>query len=310
MVLRRTLLAAAGSERLRALVAGTGPARRLVGRFVAGEDIGDALEAARRLAADDLSTSIDHLGEATAHPAQAESATRAYLALLDRIGDAGLARRAEVSVKPTAVGLGLGPEGEALAAANIGRVCEAAAAHGTTVTVDMEDAAAVPATLRIVAGLRAEHPDLGCVLQSYLRRTADDLAAMAGAGARIRLCKGAYAPDPATAYTAHRDVDSAYVRHLRFLMASDAYPMVATHDPRLIAIAGMLAERAGRGPDAFEYQMLYGVRPDEQRRLAATGARVRVYVPYGQEWYGYLARRLAERPANVSFAARAVVTRS
>ncbi|GAA3764566.1 proline dehydrogenase [Spinactinospora alkalitolerans] len=310
MVFRRTVLSVARSDRLRSLVSGSGVTRGVVNRFVAGEDADSVVAAVRDLTGRGLLASIDHLGEDTLHPEQATGVTRGYVRLLERLAEEGLTPAAEVSVKPTAVGLGLGAEGESLAAANIARICAAARDAGTTVTVDMEAEDAVPATLRIVNGLRGDFPWLGCVLQSYLRRTEGDLAAMARPGARIRLCKGAYAPDPGSAHTDRRDVDAAYVRALRRLMTGPALPMVATHDPRLIEIAGTLAALAHRSTEEFEYQMLYGVRPDEQLRLVDLGARVRVYVPYGRDWYGYLARRLAERPANLAFAARSLVSRS
>ncbi|WP_046468627.1 proline dehydrogenase family protein [Allosalinactinospora lopnorensis] len=309
MVLRNVLIAASGNERLRAFLAGTRLTRGVIDRFVAGESAEDAVRAAAELAGHGVRSTIDHLGENTFHPSQATEVTRGYLHLLDRLSDAGLTRWAEVSVKPTAVGLALGAEGESLATENIGRICAAAEAAGTTVTVDMEAEDTVSATLRAVASLRRGYPWVGCVLQSYLRRTEGDVAAMAVPGARIRLCKGAYTPDPATAYTAKRDVDAAYARSLRRLFASEAYPMIATHDPRLVDIAGMLAEVHGRTYSDFEYQMIYGARPAEQRRLAGLGARVRVYLPYGRDWYGYLLRRIAERPANLVFAARAVASR-
>ncbi|MUL41871.1 proline dehydrogenase [Streptomonospora sp. PA3] len=310
MVLRRTLLAASGSGRLRAFVSGTRLTRGVVDRFVAGERAEDAVRAAGELAEQGLLSSIDHLGEDVEHPSAAEDITKGYLHLLRLLAEAELTSSAEVSVKPTALGLGLGGEGMQLATDHLSRICAAAAEAGTTVTVDMEAERYVAPTLRLVAALRADYPWLGCVLQSYLRRTEGDTAAMAAEpGSRVRLCKGAYAPDRATGYTERRDVDAAYVRSLRRLMDSEAYPMVATHDPRLIDIATTLARRYGRTYDGFEYQMLYGARPDEQRRLAELGARVRVYVPYGGDWYGYLVRRMAERPANAAFAARAVVRR-
>ncbi|PSK92801.1 L-proline dehydrogenase [Murinocardiopsis flavida] len=309
MVLRHALMTASESGRLRAFVSRTPAARGAVDRFVAGEHAEDAVRAVADLAAQGMLATIDHLGERTLHPLQAEDATRSYLVLLGRLADAGLAGSAEVSVKPTAVGLGLGAEGEALAADNIARIATAAERADTTVTVDMEDAGSVAAILRIYHQVRDDHPGLGCVLQSALRRTEGDLVAVARPGTRVRLCKGAYAPDPGTAHTRRHDVDTAYVRLLRWLMESQAYPMVATHDPRLIKIAGILAAVNGKGRTEFEYQMLYGVRPDEQWRLAQEGAQVRVYVPYGPDWYGYLTRRLAERPANVGFALRSLAGR-
>lgn len=310
MALRQTLLAASGSDRLRGIVSGSRLTRGIVNRFVAGEHAEDAVRAAGELAERGLLASVDHLGEDIGHPAQAGDVTKEYLYLLRLLADAGLTSAAEVSVKPTAVGLALGDEGPELAADNVARICAAAAEAGTTVTLDMEAEQHVGPTLRLVASLRSEYPWLGCVLQSYLHRTDGDTAAMAsGEGSRVRLCKGAYAPDPGTGFTQRRDVDAAYVRSLRRLMDSEAYPMVATHDPRLIDIATTLARRYGRTYDDFEYQMLYGARPDEQQRIADLGARMRVYVPYGRDWYGYLVRRMAERPANAAFAARAVLGR-
>jgi proline dehydrogenase len=174
------------------------------------------------------------------------------------------------------------------------------------VTLDMEDHLRVEATLRLVTELRADFPDLGCVLQSYLRRTEADCAELAAAGARVRLCKGAYeAPEE---LSSRPEIDRSYARCMRILMRGGGYPMLATHDPRLIELGGVVAAMAGRSRDGFEYQMLYGLRPAEQRRLAAAGARVRVYVPYGRDWYGYLVRRLAERPANLAFFLRALAS--
>ncbi|GAA3752219.1 proline dehydrogenase family protein [Salinactinospora qingdaonensis] len=309
MVLRQALLSASGSRRLRAFAANSPFARGVVDRFVAGEEVDTVIAVVASLAQEGLFASVDHLGEDTTHPRQAAQITEAYIGLLRRLSEEGLSSAAEVSVKPSAVGLGLGADGEELATANVARICAAAREAGTTVTLDMEGPESVSATLRMVRVLRADFPWLGCVLQSYLRRTDDDAVAMATPGARIRLCKGAYALDPAVAHTSHREVDAAFVRALRTLMQSSAFPMVATHDPRLIEIAGTLAALNRRSADDFEYQMLYGARPEEQRRLAGMGARVRVYVPYGRDWYGYLLRRLAERPANLVFAARAIAGR-
>jgi proline dehydrogenase len=213
-------------------------------------------------------------------------------------------------VKLSALGQALGPDGNKLALEHAREVCAAADAAGTTITVDMEDHTTTDATLGTVRELRADFPRVGAVLQAYLRRTESDCAELSGPGSRVRLCKGAYREPAAVAYQEAAEVDRSYVRCLRILMSGQGHPMVATHDPRLIAIAADLAARADRHPDEFEYQMLHGVRPDEQVRLAATGAIVRVYVPFGAQWYGYLMRRLAERPANMAFFARAVLTRS
>ena len=311
-MLRRILLAASASQRFRKLVTTAPVARDVVRRFVAGDSAADALSATRQLIADGLAVTIDHLGEDTTDPEQAAGVAAEYVALLERLAGAGLTEggRAEVSVKPTAVGLGLAEHGEKTAAENIARICAAARAAGTTVTLDMEDHTRIEPTLRLVGEIRKDYPDLGCVLQSYLRRTPGDCEALAVPGSRVRLCKGAYRAPDALAFAARSEVDRAYARCMRILLSGPGYPMLATHDPRLIAVAQTLAARAERDAASFEYQMLYGVRPVEQRRLAAAGALVRVYLPYGSDWYGYLVRRMAERPANLAFFLRALSSRS
>jgi proline dehydrogenase len=283
----------------------------MVTRFVAGEGQDDALRVTGQLLGRGLLVSLDHLGEHTTDPGQAAAVADEYITLLGRLAAAGHARggAAEVSVKPTAVGLGLAEHGEKTATENIARICAAAAAAGTNVTLDMEEHAMVTAVLRMHRELRQDFAGLGCVIQSYLRRSEADCTALAAAGARVRLCKGAYDAPEQVAFTDRRDVDRSFVRCLRSLLAGPGYPMVATHDPRLIEIAGTQAILVGRPVDSFEYQMLYGIRPAEQRRLAASGARMRVYVPYGSDWYSYLTRRLAERPANLAFFLRSLASR-
>jgi proline dehydrogenase len=307
-VLRQSLLALSRSRQARDLIMATPVTREVVARFVAGESTAEVLAAARRLIGSGLLVTIDYLGEDTTDPQQAAAVADEYVRLLGLLSDAGLAGqgRAEVSVKPTAVGLGLPEHGEKTARENIVRIATAARNAGTTITVDMEDHARVDATLRLVADLRADFPDLGCVIQSYLSRSADDCRSLALRGSRVRLCKGAYQAPAGIGLGRRAEVDASYSRCMRILLEGPGYPMLATHDPRLIRIAGVKAGMTGRDPDSFEYQMLYGIRPAEQARLAATGARVRVYVPYGTDWYGYLVRRLAERPANLAFFLRAV----
>ena len=307
-MLRQALLALSASRRSRAVIMATPATRGVVARFVAGETTDDALAVTRRLAADGRLVTIDFLGEDTTEPEQAAAVTAEYVALLGRLSTGGLSARgrAEVSVKPTAVGLDLPGHGDKIALENIQRIAAAARNAGTTVTVDMEDHTRVDRTLRLVAELRADFPDLGCVIQSYLRRSADDCRALAVAGSRVRLCKGAYRAPDGVGLASRADVDLSYARCLRILLDGPGYPMLATHDPRLIKIADARAELAGRDAGTFEYQMLYGIRPGEQQRLATSGAQLRVYVPYGTDWYGYLVRRLAERPANLAFFLRAL----
>jgi proline dehydrogenase len=305
-VLRRILLSAADSDRLKRAVVRAPVARGMVSRFVAGEDVDAALAAVRRLVANGLLASIDRLGESTADAEQAKATAQAYVELVECIADAGLSPFAEVSLKLSSLGQALDHDGAEVALDHARLVCAAAKSAGTTVTIDMEDHTTTDATLAAVAALRADFPDVGAVLQAYLRRTEADCRDLAGDGSRVRLCKGAYREPASVAFQEKADVDLAYVRCLRILMRGSGYPMVATHDPRLVAIAAAMAVQSGREPGSYEYQMLFGVRPDEQRRLADRGEKIRVYLPYGTQWYPYLTRRLAERPANVAFFVRAL----
>lgn len=305
-MLRSLILAAAGNETVKKAVAGAPISREVVNRFVAGEGIDDAVRAARELADLGLAASLDHLGEDTTDLAQAVAATETYIGLLERLAAEHLTPAAEVSIKLSAIGQSVDPT---FALERAREVCAAAERAGTTVTVDMEDHSTTASTLGILETLRAQYPATGAVIQSYLRRTESDCAALTGPGSRVRLCKGAYAEPGEVAFQDKHGVDLSYVRCLNVLMAGKGRPMIATHDPRLIAIAAERAARYGRMPETWEYQMLYGIRPTEQRRLLELGHTVRIYVPFGQEWYGYLMRRLAERPANVSFFLRAVATK-
>ena len=212
-------------------------------------------------------------------------------------------------MKLSAVGQALPDQGEKVAVDNARTICQAARNAGTTVTLDMEDHTTTDSTLGILRELRKDFPETGAVLQAYLHRTEADCRDLAYEGSRVRLCKGAYNEPESVAFQDKHEVDKAYVRCLKILMAGQGYPMIATHDPRMVDIAGALSTRYGRAQGTYEYQMLYGIRPDEQRRLAEAGEKVRVYVPYGQEWYGYLMRRLAERPSNLTFFLRSLVSK-
>jgi len=305
-MLRSTLLAAARSTGARSLVERTPLTRPVVDRFIAGEDVDAAIRATGALVADGRYVTLDHLGEDTLDAAQADATVAAYGELLSRLDSAGFAGQAEVSVKLSAVGQSLAVDGAKIALENARRIAEAAEAVGTTVTLDMEDHTTTDATLDVLRELRVDFPWVGAVLQAYLKRTEQDCRDLAYAGSRVRLCKGAYQEPASVAYQDKADVDLSYVRCLKVLMAGEGYPMVASHDPRLIAIASDLA--GTRALDSYEFQMLYGIRPEEQKRIAAAGNTMRVYLPYGDEWYGYFMRRLAERPANVAFFLRSLVT--
>ncbi|MEU6079737.1 proline dehydrogenase family protein [Streptomyces sp. NPDC047108] len=302
------LLAAARSDSIRRLVSAAPVTRPVVDRFVAGEHLDESLAVVRSLAARGLEVTLDRLGEDITDPAEALRTRDAYLALAEALGRENLGVRAEMSVKLSAFGQALSG-GHDLALANVTPVVEAAAAAGTTVTLDMEDHTTVDSTLAILAELRKTFPQTGAVVQSYLFRTEDDCRALAGEGSRVRLVKGAYKEPASVAHQDKREVDRAYVRCLKILMAGQGYPMIGSHDPRMVAIAQELAFRAGRKPADYEFQMLYGIREAEQQRLVAEGHRMRVYIPYGTDWYGYFMRRLAERPANLAFFLRSLATR-
>ena len=316
-MLRKALLAAAASERIRQAALRAPGAQAIVGRYVAGESSEGAVAVARALRSAGLLVTLDYLGEDTTDAQRAAATAAQYVHLLGKLAAEGLTEggAVEVSVKPTAIGLLLGTEdadgqpghnplGMRIATEHLERIVAAARDAGTTVTVDAEDHRTTQAGLRVAAALRPRFGSLGSVLQAALRRTEADARELAAPGVRVRLCKGAYAEPASQAYDVRHDIDKSFARCLRILMAGPGYPMIATHDPRLIAITRSLG--MARPAGSFEYQMLYGVRPDEQRRLAASGAKVRVYVPYGGDWYPYLVRRLAERPANLALFLRSL----
>lgn len=298
------LLAAANTRPVRASVSALPISRRLVDRFIAGEDQAAAVAVTRRLVAEGLTVTLDVLGEGVTDLKGAVANATAYQNLLTALADTGLSARAEVSVKLSALGQALAGDGQAIALEHAAKIAGAAAAAGTTMTLDMEDHTTVDSTLSILRELRTEYPWVGAVLQSALRRTEGDCRDLATAGSRVRLVKGAYAEPATVAYPRKSDVDAAYRRCLEVLMAGDGYPMIATHDLALVAAARELATRHGRTTESWELQMLHGIRTDEQRALAADGVAVRVYLPFGTDWYGYYVRRLAERPANLLFLLR------
>jgi proline dehydrogenase len=312
--LRPAIMAASRREGLRRATERLPVTRSVVHRFVPGATIESALDSVAALRESGRYVSIDYLGEDVSDVDDADAAVQTYLDLIERLGRSGDPagdgiRPLEVSVKLSALGQSLDRDGEKIARENAWSICDAARRAGVWVTVDAENHTTTDSTLSIVRDVRADFPWLGTVLQAYLRRTLGDCKEFAASGARIRLCKGAY-DEPAS--VAHRDpaeVTDSYLTCLRVLMDGSGYPMVASHDPAIIdAVPGMVRE-SGRGPTDFEYQMLYGIRDDEQRRLAAAGNHVRVYVPFGTQWYGYFMRRLAERPANLTFFLRALAQR-
>jgi len=276
--------------------------RAMVARFVAGQTLDDALATIQRLHDAGLSTTVDVLGESVASADAAVAAAERYVRTLDALAAAGLDRN--VSLKLSQMGLAV--DGQ-VCRANVERILERAATLGAFVRVDMEDHATTDATLALVRSLRPRHPELGVVIQAALRRSSNDIDSLVAESTRVRLCKGAYNEPASVAFIDRADVDRQFVVLMERLLRRGTYPAIATHDERLIRRAVNLARREGIGPDRFEFQMLYGVRRDLQERLVADGWTVRVYVPYGAEWYPYFMRRLAERPANVAFVLRSLL---
>ncbi|MFD8235134.1 proline dehydrogenase family protein [Streptomyces sp. NPDC059696] len=302
------ILAASRSDRMRRLISAAPVTKQVVDRFIPGEDVDDIVPVVRDLTGQGLELTMDVVGEDITSPAQAAAARDAYLELVDRLKPLELGTRAEMSVKLSMFGQAL-EGGHELALSNVRPVVEAAAEIGTTVTLDAEDHTTLDSMFAIHEELRKDFPQTGCVIQAYLFRTEADARRLAESGSRVRLVKGAYKEPASVAYQDKHEIDRAYVRILRTLMQGKGYPMIGSHDPRLIAIGQELAHQAGRKPDEYEFQMLYGIRTDEHLRLAAEGHRMRVYTAYGTDWYGYFMRRLAEKPANLRFFARSMLTK-
>ena len=313
--LRPAILAAARSSVLERTVSRLGLTRKVVERFVAGEAEPDVVGNVAKLLATGRLVSVDYLGEDTTDAAQAAATVQAYLSLITAYGKLSApgtvgGRPLEVSLKLSALGQSLPEGGQQVALDHARTICAAATDAGVWVTVDAEDHTTTDSTLAIVRELRRDYPHLGTVLQAYLHRTEQDCRDLSGPHSRIRLCKGAYQEPASVAYQKSAEVDDSYLRCLRILMDGQGYPMVASHDPKMIAAAGDYAKQAGRSAQDYEFQMLYGIRDDEQLRLVADGKQLRVYVPFGDQWYGYFMRRLAERPANLTFFLRSLISRS
>jgi len=293
----------AGSRTVQALAARYGMRKptSFAHRFVAGETIDEAIDAARALESQGLFQTLDFLGEGVTSPAEAEAATTQYLDIVRVIQQSGIERN--LSLKLTQLGLDVD---RALAEANLRRILDRA--DGFFVRVDMESSRYTAVTLDIFESLwNAGYRQLGVVLQSELYRTEQDLRRVMALGARIRLVKGAYLEPPSVAHRRKADVDAAYTRHLELLLTSGNYPAIATHDPAMIEHAKRFAEAHDIGRNRFEFQMLYGVRRDLQRALVREGFRMRVYTPFGRQWFPYFMRRLGERPANLLFVVRSVL---
>ncbi|WP_329301798.1 proline dehydrogenase family protein [Streptomyces sp. NBC_00659] len=302
------ILAASRSDKMRRLISAAPVTKPVVDRFIPGETVDQVVPIIKDLTGKGLEVTMDVVGEDITTPEQSYAARDAYLELIGRLEELGLGTKAEMSVKLSMFGQAL-EGGHELALANVRPVVEAAAAIGTTVTLDAEDHTTLDSMFAIHEELRKDFPGTGCVIQAYLFRTEADARRLAESGSRVRLVKGAYKEPAEVAYQQKSETDKAYVRILKILMEGEGYPMIGSHDPRLISIAQELARTAGRKLDEYEFQMLYGIRSDEHLRLAAEGHRMRVYTAYGTDWYGYFMRRLAEKPANLLFFARSILTK-
>ncbi len=303
-VLRGLILAVANRPMVRRMVTG-GAGRRVALRFVAGEDLEDALKVVKQLNERGMSASIDYLGENVADATAAHAATRVYLTAFDRVEAAGL--RANVSVKLTQMGLDIDEE---FALGNAAVAAARAAEAGSTLTLDMEDHRYTDRTIDTALRLAHGYPErIGVAVQTYLYRTPADIDRLNEARVQIRLCKGAYRENKRIAYQRKEAVDAAFARQLVRVLEGNVYPMIATHDERLVHFALRQIDTLGRDRETFEFQFLLGVRRDLQERLAKDGYRVRIYLPFGSEWYPYFMRRLAERPANFRFFLRQLVRR-
>lgn len=298
MVTKSALIYLSRQEGLKDFATRFQPFKKLTTRFVAGESIDEAVAAIRELNAENITASFDHLNESVATEVEAEAEVREYLRILAQIDATGI--KSNVSIKLTQFGLELDPE---LTYSNARRVLVDAVQRDNFVRVDMEGSNVTQATIDIFKRLRAEFDinDVGIVLQSYLHRTFEDAVDLLKISARIRLCKGAYSEPPEVAFPNKKDVDDNFVRVMQLLLSSGTYHGIATHDPRMIDATIDFVQKEGIAKDAFEFQMLFGIRRDLQRQLAGNGYNMRVYVPYGKHWYPYFMRRLAERPANIWF---------
>ena len=273
-------------------------------RFIAGETVNEAIEAARAIEASGLTQTLDLLGESVATMAEADTATRAYLTVLDRIVASGVGRN--ISLKLTQLGLTID---RATCVDNLRRLLDTAGAHGFFVRVDMEDSPSTEVTLEIFETMWQQgYRNAGIVLQSYLPRSVADAKRMNALGARVRVVKGAYKEPKGVAYQDKADVDAAFIEIMKLLLADGSYPAIATHDPAMIAATRAFAVERGIAQDRYEFQMLYGIRRDLQTGLKAEGFGVRVYVPFGREWFPYFMRRLGERPANIGFVIRGILS--
>ncbi|MPZ72679.1 MAG: proline dehydrogenase [Nitriliruptorales bacterium] len=303
--MRTILIKASESRQLQRQIAGRRMTRAIAMRFVAGDTLDEGIEVSHRLARTGKTVTLDYLGESVTHEAEARAAAKAYLEAVARLEEEQLS--SGVSLKPSQMGMVFSP---ALCTELLGGIADTASGRCDHITLDMEGSDVTEATIALVEQMHGDgYTYVGCAVQSYLHRTESDVKRLSALGASVRLCKGAYAEPADIAYQARDEVDASYSRCAEYLLAHGPYPRFATHDHRLIHFVTRTAARMHRPADDFEFQMLYGIRTTLQDELVSRGYRVRVYVPYGDQWYPYFMRRLAERPANLMFFLRQLVSR-
>ena len=307
-MLRKVVQSVLANPRVQSLVETSTVGETTAAQFFAGSHVNDAVDTVLELKAAGLLATVERLLIPATDETQSRTNALSYIDCIRALSGAGLGPDLDITVQLSVLGLGL-PNGELIATENLTKVCQSAHESQMSVTIGMEHLTDVPTTLRVAHAISEKFNNIGITLQSSLLRSEQDAAVFAASGARVRLCKGAFTDDPEHAYVDQPEIDKAFVREMRTLMRSSAYVMVATHDARLLQIGQALALRAGRTKDSFEFQMYLGVRKDEQQRLVDLNHRVRIHVPFGDQWYPVVTERLVRQPASIGTALRSVIRR-
>lgn len=307
-MLRTIVQSALKNSRLKDALVNSSVGEATADQFIAGYHVTDAIDAVMELKAQGMLATVERIIEDPIDEPGSRTNTMLHIDVIRAFAGANLAHDLDVTVQLTTLGMAL-PNGELIASENLSKICQSAAESNISVTIAMGDVDDVPATLRIAHDMAERYPLIGITLQSSLYRSEQDAAVFAASGARIRLCKGTHGGNADVAYTNKQDIDKAFVREVRTLLNSSAYVMIATHDSRLIQIGQALALRGGREKDSFEFQMYLGVSPNEQQRLIGLGHRVRVHVPFGEQWFPVVAERVVRKPSSLVSAARTIFHR-
>jgi len=307
-MLRKVVQSVLTNSRVKSLVEASSVGEATAAQFIAGSHVNDAVDAVVALKESGYLATVERILEPAENEIQSHTNALSYIDCIRALAGAGLGEDLDITIQLSALGLTL-PNGEAIALENLSKVCQSAQDAQMSVTIGMDQLEDVPATLRVAHTLSEKFSNIGMTLQSSLLRSEQDAAVFAASGARVRLCKGTVTQDPEHAYVNRTEIDKAFVREMRTLLRSSAYVMIATHDPRLLQIGQALALRSGRLKDSFEFQMYLGVRKDEQQRLLALNHRVRIHVPFGEQWYPVVTDRLARQPKSIGTAFGSLIRR-